>query len=72
VSATIHRCGDCHHQADDHSHGWSGGFPPRIGPCSMGGCACRHTPADVQALNEPVEIQSWPGFDHTTGRWAQR
>jgi hypothetical protein len=68
MTITIHRCAECNHQAEDHStDGWVDGHPPRVGPCSQGGCACRLNKRDVIAANPPVEIPTFPARPlHTT------
>lgn len=71
MTTTIHRCGECNHQAANHARtAWQDGTRPRVGPCSVGGCACRLTVTQVENLNPPVEVETWPAYDAATDTWA--
>lgn len=65
---TIHRCGECNHQADNHAKagGWGDGKQPRVGPCCFGGCACRKTPTQVRNENPEVQIRTYPENDRAS------
>jgi hypothetical protein len=60
---TVHRCGKCRHIAAEHA------LP---GSCSHGYCPCLVEAETVEAENPSEEIPTWPGYDHATGKWAQR
>jgi hypothetical protein len=70
----IHRCSDCKHPSQVHEAGsWSGGPPPKVGPCSMGGCACRLTRAHVEETNPVTQVQTIPPvYSEATGKWLRR
>lgn len=59
MTTTIHRCAECNHQSADHSEHRAS---CRVGPCSLGGCACTLTPEQVRALNPAVEVPTFPAF----------
>lgn len=65
---TIHRCGECNHQSGSHSTagGWADGSQPRVGPCSMGGCACRLTPSQVTDRYPAVQIPTFAEDDRAS------
>ena len=65
MTATIHRCAECHHKDGDHALA-SGSR------CSMGGCSCVIGQPTVIEVNPPEQIPTFPGYDRATGKWAAR